>query len=80
MRQGMLLGFVEELGHEYNNLLEGVVEEEAAVPDKTAVFAANAHFQDLLNVDDEGEEEDDDDDNDDDNDNDNDDDDDDNDD
>lgn len=63
MREGMLLGFVEELGHEYDHLLEGVIEEEeGAVPDKTAVFAANAHMQDLLKADDESEDDDDDDD------------------
>ena len=66
MREGMSLGFVEELGPEYDHLLEGVIEEEeGAVPDKTTVFAANAHMQDLLKADDESEDDDDDDDDDD---------------
>ena len=41
MREGMLLGLVEELGHEYEHLMEGVIEEEEAIPDNPAVFAAN---------------------------------------
>ena len=60
MREGMLLGFVEELGQEYEHLMEGVIEEEEAIPDKTALFAANAHVQDLLKAD-ESEDDDDDD-------------------
>ncbi len=62
MQKGMLLGFVEELGHEYDHLLEGVIEEQGTIPDKTAVLAANAHVQDVLEADDESQDDDDDDD------------------
>ncbi|KAM0798580.1 hypothetical protein BDR22DRAFT_858948 [Usnea florida] len=48
MREGMLLGFVEEMGHDYEHLLEGAIEEEDAVADITAIAAANTHIQETL--------------------------------
>jgi hypothetical protein len=43
MKKGMLLAFVEEMGHEYEDLLEGAREErkKAVQPDDLALFAAN---------------------------------------
>ena len=52
MREGMLLGFVEELGHEYHHLLEDVTEEKEAIPDKTAVLVADTHFQEAMKAED----------------------------
>ena len=51
MREGMLLGFVEELGHEYHHLLEDVTEEKEAIPDRTAVLVANTHIQEAMEAD-----------------------------
>ena len=48
MREGMLLGFVEEMGHDYEHLLEGAIKEEDAVADITAIAAANTHIQETL--------------------------------
>ena len=48
MREGMLLGFVEELGNDYEHLLEGAIKEEDAVADITAIAAANTHIQETL--------------------------------
>ena len=48
MRESMLLGFVEEMGHDYEHLLEGAIKEEDAVPDITAIAAANTHIQETL--------------------------------
>ncbi len=43
MKKGMLLAFVEEMGHEYEGLLEGAMEDskKAVQPDNSALFAAN---------------------------------------
>ena len=48
MRESMLLGFVEEMGHDYEHLLEGAIKEEDAVADITAIVAANTHIQETL--------------------------------
>ena len=48
MRESMLLGFVEEMGHDYEHLLEGAIKEEDAVADITAIAAANTHIQETL--------------------------------
>ena len=48
MRESMLLGFVEEMGHDYEDLLEGAIEEEDAVADITAIAAANTQIQETL--------------------------------
>ena len=45
MREGMLLAFVEEMGHEYEYLLEGAIKENGAVADPTALAAANSYIQ-----------------------------------
>ncbi len=55
MLEGMLLGFVEELGHGYNHLLDGAIKEDEAVVDATAVFVANQSIQRTLKDDDEEE-------------------------
>ena len=52
MLEGMLLGFVEEMGHEYEHLLEGAIKEDEAVVDMTAIIAANQHIQRTLKADD----------------------------
>lgn len=52
MREGMLLGFVEHMGHDYEHLLEGAIKEEVAVADITAVAAANTHIQETLKAED----------------------------
>ena len=53
MLEGMLMRFVEEMGHEYGHLLEGAIKEEAdAVAEPTAVAAANAYIQETLKGDD----------------------------
>ena len=43
MKKGMLLAFVEEMGRQYEGLLQGVIEESdtAVEPDESALFAAN---------------------------------------
>lgn len=46
--EGMLLGFVESMGREYENLLEGAIKEEGAVVDTTALAAASAHIKEML--------------------------------
>ena len=51
--EGMLLGFVEEMGHDYEHLLEGAIKEEEAVPDSTAVAIANQGIQRSLKADEE---------------------------
>lgn len=51
--EGVLLGFVEEMGHEYKHLLEGAIEEDEAVVDTTAIAAANIHIIETLKTDDE---------------------------
>ena len=48
MREGMLLGFVEEMGHDYEHLLQGAIKEEDAEADITAIAAANTHIQETL--------------------------------
>ena len=48
MREGMLLGFVEEMGHEYEHLLEGAIKENEAVADPTALAVAYSHIQRTL--------------------------------
>lgn len=50
MKKGMLLAFAEEMGHEYEDLLEGAREEKkkAVKPDHLALFAANKQI--LLSV------------------------------
>ena len=53
MREGMLLGFVEEMGHDYEHLLEGAIKEEDAVADITAIAAANTHIQETLKAEEE---------------------------
>ena len=53
MLEGMLLGFVEEMGHGYKNLLEGAIKEDKAVPDSTAVAIANQGIQRSLKADEE---------------------------
>lgn len=70
MLEGMLLGFVEEMGHQYKHLLEGAIKEDESVVDPTAIAAANAHIQETLKGDDEENPDVDDDDSDDDSDND----------
>ena len=67
MLEGMLLGFVEEMGHEYKHLLDGAIKEDEAVVDATAVFVANQCIQRSLKFDDDEEESDSDSDDDDDN-------------
>ena len=52
MREGMLLGFVEEMSHDYEHLLEGAIKEEDAVADMTAIAAANTHIQETLKAED----------------------------
>ena len=52
MREGMLLGFVEEMGHDYEHLLEGAIKEEDAVAEITAIAAANTHIQETLKAED----------------------------
>ena len=71
MYEGMLLGFVEEMGQEYEYLLEGAIKEDEAVVDATAVAVANKCIQRTLKADDEEEPDSDDDDDDSDNNNDN---------
>ena len=56
MFERMLLGFVEEMGHEYDHLLEGAIKEDDAVVDTTALAAASTHIQELLKDDDDDEE------------------------
>lgn len=44
VRKNMILGLIEEMGHEYDDLLEGAMAEEEGVeegPDKTAMLVAN---------------------------------------
>ena len=48
MRESMLLGFVEQMGHDYDHLLEGKIEEENAVADIRCLDAANNAIQDSL--------------------------------
>ena len=63
VRRNMLLAFVEELGHEYESLLEGAIEEAGPnnKPEETALVAANAQVSlSLKKTADEGEESDDD--------------------
>ena len=48
MFERMLLGFVEEMGHEYDHLLEGAIKEDEAVVDTTALAAASTHIQEPL--------------------------------
>lgn len=55
MLEGMLLGFVEEMGHEYTHLLDGAIKEDEAVVDATAVVVANQYIQRTLKVDDDEE-------------------------
>ena len=50
MPEGMLLGFVEAMGHEYEHLLEGAIKEENAVAEPTAVAAANTHIREAPKV------------------------------
>ena len=52
MLEGMLLGFVEEMGRGYEHLLEGALREDGAVVDTLALAAANAHIQETLKADD----------------------------
>ena len=66
MLRGMLLGFVEEMGHEYKHLLDGAIKEDEQVVDATAVVVANQCIQRTLKVDDEESDSDNDDDDDDD--------------
>ena len=56
MREGMLLAFVEEMGHEYKHLLDGAIKEEEAVVDATAVVVAHQSIQRTLKDDDDEEE------------------------
>ncbi|KAL9077249.1 MAG: hypothetical protein Q9161_000515 [Pseudevernia consocians] len=65
MFEGMLLGFVEEMGHDYQHLLDGAIKEDEAVVDATGVVVANQCIQDKLKVDDDEEPDSDDDDDDD---------------
>ena len=62
----MLLGFVEEMGQDYEHLLDGAIKEDEAVADPTAVIVANQRIRRSLKAD-EDEESDSDDDDDDDN-------------
>ena len=55
MLEGMLLGFVEEMGHEYKHLLDGAIKEDEAVVNATAVVVANQCIQRTLKVDDDEE-------------------------
>ena len=48
MREGILLGFVEAMGQDFEHLLEGAIKEEDAVADITAIAAANTHIQETL--------------------------------
>ena len=57
MREGMLLGFVEHMGHDYEHLLEGAIREKDAVADITAVAAANTHIQETLKAEDDSDSE-----------------------
>ena len=50
--EGMLLGFVEEMGHEYKHLLEGAIKADEAIVDATAIAAANTHIIETLKTDD----------------------------
>ena len=52
MLEGMLLGFIKEMGQEYNYLLKGAIKEGGAVVDARAIAAANAHIQETLKADD----------------------------
>ena len=51
MLEGTLLGFVEEMGHDYKYLLKGAIKEDKAVPDSTAVAIANQGIQRSLKAD-----------------------------
>lgn len=53
MLEGMLLGFVDEMGQEYERLLEGAIKEDEAVVNTTAIAAANTHIKETLKNDDE---------------------------
>ena len=53
MLERMLFGFVEEMGHEYEHLLEGAIKEDEALVDTTAIAAANTYIQEALKADDE---------------------------
>ena len=45
MLEGMLLGFVEEMGHEYKHLLEGAIKEKEPVVDQTGLVVANTDIR-----------------------------------
>lgn len=53
MLEGMLLVFVEEMGQEYERLLEGAIKEDEAVVNTTAIAATNTHIKETLKNDDE---------------------------
>ena len=55
MRESMLLGFVEELGHEYDHLLEGGAEDDGAGIELDTLSAANDHIKDTIRNPDEDE-------------------------
>lgn len=48
MRESMLLGFVETLGHDYEHLMGGAIKEEDPVPDILAVDVANDQIKGTL--------------------------------
>lgn len=53
--EGMLLGFVEAMGHKYEHLLDGAIKEDEAVVDATAVVVANQWIKRTLKDDDDEE-------------------------
>ncbi|KAL8794127.1 MAG: hypothetical protein Q9195_003312 [Heterodermia aff. obscurata] len=57
MRESMLLGFVEKLGHKYEYLLEGAIAEDGAEADLTGVAVANAAIKEALKKHNDNEEE-----------------------
>ncbi len=60
MKKSMLRAFVEEMGHEYEDLLKGAVEDmnDAIIPDTTALMAANEAIAWTFRDDDEDDEDD----------------------
>jgi hypothetical protein len=62
MRKSMLLGFVEQMGHDYDHLLEGAIHEDDAEAEFEGIAVANDHIKDTLKDPDEGDESEDDDD------------------
>ncbi|KAL8941446.1 MAG: hypothetical protein Q9211_001824 [Gyalolechia sp. 1 TL-2023] len=48
MRESMLLGFVETMGHDYDHLMEGAIKEEDPITDIRAVDLANDRIKEVL--------------------------------